>query len=151
VGAVSNLPSLLRTIIVFFGNLHKKVFAVDRATGALAWDFSTGSFIDSSPACNDGILFIGSNDGIVYALNETNGAVKWQTAIGGVRFSSVTLSEGRLYIGGQAAISALRQPRSAGSSDRTAKQHCCHEYSKFEPCRFPWMEQSGYLASWKKK
>ena len=47
---------------VFLGNFLSKVFAVHRSTGTLAWDFTTGAFIDSSPACPEGVLFIGSNE-----------------------------------------------------------------------------------------
>jgi eukaryotic-like serine/threonine-protein kinase len=45
------------------------VYALDAATGALRWSYTTGGSVQSSPAVADGTVYIGSEDANVYALN----------------------------------------------------------------------------------
>ena len=40
----------------------------------LDWSFSTGNYINSSPAVVNGVVYVGSGDGSVYAFNATTGA-----------------------------------------------------------------------------
>lgn len=41
------------------------------------WNFTTGSYVDSSPAVVNDIVYISSEDGNIYALNATDGAKLW--------------------------------------------------------------------------
>jgi serine/threonine-protein kinase len=45
------------------------VYALDAATGHLRWAYTTGSFVDSSPAVVGGTVYIGSQDSKLYALS----------------------------------------------------------------------------------
>ena len=52
------------------------------ANGAKLWNYTTGGFVNSSPAVVDGVVYIGSNDGNVYALNATKGDKLWNYTTG---------------------------------------------------------------------
>jgi len=68
--------------------------------GQKKWDFTTESFIRSSPAIgSDGIIYVGSYDGKLYALFP-NGTKNWDYATGSYIDSSPTIgSDGAIYVG----------------------------------------------------
>lgn len=51
------------------------------AQGTVAWVFSTGGPIYSSPAVSNGIVYIGSRDSKLYALDADTGAMLWEKEI----------------------------------------------------------------------
>ena len=55
--------------VIFVGSLDGKVYALNAATGALIWSYTTGDWVASSPAVVGGVVYVGSGDGKVYALN----------------------------------------------------------------------------------
>ena len=57
------------------GSLDGKVYALNAATGALVWSYTTGDEVSSSPAVAGGVVYVGSLDGKVYALNAATGAL----------------------------------------------------------------------------
>ena len=65
----------------------------------VAWTYTTGDIIESSPAVVAGTVYIGSNDGYLYALNATTGAKKWSTKVGRIDYSSPAVVGGVVYIG----------------------------------------------------
>jgi outer membrane protein assembly factor BamB len=62
---------------VYVGSGDGHVYAVDAATGRLAWKFATGDVVHASPALVDGTLYVGSWDGRLYALDAATGAQRW--------------------------------------------------------------------------
>src|SRR5208337_4114657 len=68
--------------------------------GALKWAFTTGLYIDSSPAVGaDGTIYVGSEDHNLYAINP-DGNLKWTFATGGGLYSSPALgADGTIYVG----------------------------------------------------
>ena len=62
---------------VYFGSGDGHVYAVDAATGELAWKFATGDVVHASPAYADGLVVVGSWDGRLYALDAATGAQRW--------------------------------------------------------------------------
>lgn len=62
---------------VFFGSGDGHVYAVDAATGRLAWKFATGDVVHASPAYAQGLVVVGSWDGRLYALDAASGAQRW--------------------------------------------------------------------------
>jgi eukaryotic-like serine/threonine-protein kinase len=64
---------------VYFG-AGDAVFALDAATGAKKWQFTTKDIVHSSPAVVDGVLYIGSYDRNLYALDAATGTLKWNFA-----------------------------------------------------------------------
>jgi outer membrane protein assembly factor BamB len=67
---------------VFVGSGDHNVYALDAATGALAWKFTTGDVVHASPTVVDGVVYIGSWDRNLYALNASTGAVIWKFETG---------------------------------------------------------------------
>ena len=92
---------------VVFGSSDGHVYAVDAATGALAWKFATGDVVHASPAYADGLIVIGSWDGKLYALDAQTGAQRWAFQAGldplihnqqGFQ-SSAAIADGVVYVG----------------------------------------------------
>jgi outer membrane protein assembly factor BamB len=62
---------------VYVGSLDNNIYALNGATGAKLWSFTTGSWVFSSPAVANGVVYVGSYDNSVYAfsLPESENAV----------------------------------------------------------------------------
>ncbi len=58
-------------------DLHK-VYAIDAATGKVAWTFRVGARVDSPPTVYKGLAFFGSNDGHVYCVRASDGVLVWR-------------------------------------------------------------------------
>jgi len=65
----------------------------------LKWSYTTGSYVDSSPAVVIGVVYIGSEDGNVYALDAKTGAKLWSYKSGSGVFSSPAVANGVVYVG----------------------------------------------------
>lgn len=62
---------------VVFGSWNGNVYALDRSTGSLRWQYTTGAYLIASPALlPDGRIVIGGGDGILYCLTP-QGALSW--------------------------------------------------------------------------
>ena len=76
--------------------------------GHQVWNYTTGNWIASSPAVENGMVYIGSEDGHVYAINANLGTVAWNDQIGNYVSSSPKISGSIVYIGsGDGNIYAL--------------------------------------------
>jgi len=60
---------------VFVGSGDHHVYALDAATGALAWKFETGDVVHTSPAVVDGVVYLGRWDRNMFAPHPSPGAV----------------------------------------------------------------------------
>ena len=65
----------------------------------LSWSYTTGNYVESSPAVVNGRVYVGSDDGKVYCLNATTGARLWSYTTGGPVKSSPAVADGRVYVG----------------------------------------------------
>ena len=92
---------------VVFGSGDGHVYAVDAASGSLAWKFATGDVVHASAAYADGLVVIGSWDGRLYALDAATGAQRWAFQAGvdplihnqqGFQ-SSAAIADGVVYVG----------------------------------------------------
>ena len=92
---------------VVFGSGDGHVYAVDAATGRLAWKFATGDVVHASPAYADGLIVVGSWDGRLYALDAATGAQRWAFQAGldplihnqqGFQ-SSAAIADGTVFVG----------------------------------------------------
>jgi outer membrane protein assembly factor BamB len=92
---------------VFFGSGDGHVYAVDAATGSLAWKFATGDVVHASPAYAEGLVVVGSWDGRLYALDAATGAQRWAFQAGldplihnqqGFQ-SSAAIADGTVFVG----------------------------------------------------
>ena len=69
------------------------------STNQTLWNYTTGSFIVSSPAVVDGKVYIGSYDRKFYCLDAATGAHIWNFTTGGIVGSSPAVVDGRVYVG----------------------------------------------------
>jgi outer membrane protein assembly factor BamB len=81
---------------VYFGSSDERLYALDAATGKLAWVFKTGGVIHSSPAVAQNTVLVGSWDGILYALDADSGAERW-------RFKTETEQKNSVMLGIQSS------------------------------------------------
>lgn len=63
---------------VYVGSGDGNVYALDAASGEVAWTFATGDVVHASPAFADGTIVVGSFDGDLYALDAATGTLKWR-------------------------------------------------------------------------
>ena len=68
-------------------------------TNQTLWNYTTGSWVGSSPAVVGGIVYVGSGDQNVYALNAATGAQIWNYTTGDFVYSSPVVADGKVYIG----------------------------------------------------
>jgi outer membrane protein assembly factor BamB len=83
--------------VVYTGSGDGNVYASNAYTGALIWNYKTGSSV-SSPAVVDGVVYTGSGDHNVYVLNANTGALIWSYTTGG-SVSSPAVVGGVVYVG----------------------------------------------------
>ena len=73
---------------------------VDNISNTEVKTFTTGSYVDSSPAVANGYVYIGSGDDKIYQLNASNISQKIAEFVtGGDIFSSPAIANGYVYIG----------------------------------------------------
>ena len=63
------------------------------------WNYTTGSYVYSSPAVADGRVYVGSYDDRTYCLDASTGAQVWNYTTGSYVFSSPAVADGRVYVG----------------------------------------------------
>ena len=77
---------------------HSSTATVGPSNLTVAWKFTTGGSVISSPSVVNGIVYAGSQDKNVYALDATNGQLIWKYATGGSIEDSPAIANGMLYI-----------------------------------------------------
>ncbi len=92
---------------VYVGSSDGNIYALDAATGAVAWKFATGNVVHATPAIADGKVFVGSWDSYFYALDAATGKLAWKFKTGedpqihnqqGIQASAV-VADGMVYVG----------------------------------------------------
>jgi outer membrane protein assembly factor BamB len=101
--------------LVVVGGRDKKLRALARGSGEVAWEFVARRGIDSSPVLTPEFVFVGADDGRVYVVDRKTGEEKWSYEIGSRINSSPAVAEGYLVIGAQdGSIYAFRAAKSGG-------------------------------------
>jgi len=69
-------------------------------TNKTMWSYTTGGYVESSPAVAYGMVFVGSDDGNVYSLDQYTGALVWNytTGTSTAVYSSPAVAYGRVYV-----------------------------------------------------
>lgn len=78
---------------------YSPVAGSNMSNSKLAWKYTTGGWVFSSPAVANGVVYVGSKDGNVYALNANTGTELWSFPTGGGAYSSPTVVNGIIYAG----------------------------------------------------
>ncbi len=85
---------------MYFGNIDKHLYAIDKKTGKRSWRFETGEAVRSGPSIAAGVVYFGSEDGCLYAVDAQSGKKRWKFETGGkITHSSPWLGDGMVYIG----------------------------------------------------
>ena len=88
--------------ILYIGSADGNLYAIDTATGKLAWDLSlyeSGDGIWATPLVHDGVVYIGSFDQNLYALNATDGTMLWAFEAKGAIVATPLIYKDTIYIG----------------------------------------------------
>ena len=83
--------------VVYLGSGSGTLYALNAATGAEEWSYTTGYTV-GSPAVANGVVYLGS-DTAVYALNAATGAEEWSYTTGDSAFSTPAVANGVVYLG----------------------------------------------------
>jgi outer membrane protein assembly factor BamB len=67
---------------VYVGSGDGTLYAIDLASGRVAWTFDAGGPIASSPAVAQGLVFVGTRAGVFLAVDARSGAARWRLATG---------------------------------------------------------------------
>ncbi|WLE97139.1 MAG: PQQ-binding-like beta-propeller repeat protein [Candidatus Electrothrix communis] len=88
---------------IFIGSDDHNLYALDAATGAYLWNFTTDGQVWSAPAVSgDGKVCFGSLDHTVYCVTENTGHLIWSYFTGHSRvISSPAISDGMLVVGNE--------------------------------------------------
>jgi outer membrane protein assembly factor BamB len=77
---------------------HSSTAAVGPPNLTLAWKFTTGGSVVSSPTVVDNVVYVGSQDKNVYAIGALSGKQIWKFATGGSIEDSPAVANGMVYI-----------------------------------------------------
>ncbi len=83
---------------IFVGSSNGSLYALDGATLAQLWKFSTGDKIWCTPAVDSDTVFVGSFDKKVYALDAATGTNKWSFDTQGAVVSTPVIADGVVYV-----------------------------------------------------
>jgi outer membrane protein assembly factor BamB len=84
---------------VYAGSDDGRVYALNKASGAVAWKTATGGAVVSSPAYANGVVYVGSKDQSIYALDAVTGAQRWEHKTAFDVEASPIVVNGVVYIG----------------------------------------------------
>ena len=74
--------------MVYVGCDDEHLYALNGATGKVAWRYKTNGFVQSSPAVIGDTVYIGDDDGGVHAVDRKTGQARWTHATEGQIISS---------------------------------------------------------------
>ena len=95
-GAESPL-AVVNGVVYFSGASNFDLYALNASTGVALWSYTTGGYVQASPAVANGVVYVGSDK--LYALNASTGALLWSYATGPSGGSSPTVANGVVYFG----------------------------------------------------
>jgi outer membrane protein assembly factor BamB len=94
-----------------------KIYALNKATGTIVWNHTTGGGVWSSPAVSSNSVYVGSGDGKLYVLNALTGAVQWSYQTNGAIYSSPAIDSNAAYVGSSdGTVYAIGLPSQATNS-----------------------------------
>lgn len=119
---------------VYVGSLNGALFAVDAATGKLAWTTGTGDAIRGNPLIHGGRVYFGSWDDHLYAVDLRTQKLLWRADTGGVVQSTPAIDRGRVVVGSRSA-------KLLAYDADTGKEVWRHDYADGS-----WVESSAITA-----
>ena len=83
---------------VYMGSHDSRLYALEAATGRIAWSFETGGKVVSSPIVAGGRVLFGSHDGYLYVLTADTGDLVYRFRARGAVSSSPALLGDRIVL-----------------------------------------------------
>jgi outer membrane protein assembly factor BamB len=98
--AVYGLPALTE-VLVLIPSHDGRLYAFNRETGELVWDYVAADALIGAATVADGVAYFGSSDGSVYALDVATQELAWPEAFvtGGRVWGAPVVDEDNLYVG----------------------------------------------------
>jgi RNA polymerase sigma factor (sigma-70 family) len=90
--------------LVITGSRDKRVHALERKSGKVAWTYPTEGRVDSSPVVVGSRVFVGSLDSKLYVLDLTKGTELKKFDLGSAVLASPAVAEGCLVIGTEKGV-----------------------------------------------
>ncbi|MEY4939238.1 MAG: hypothetical protein RIQ93_973 [Verrucomicrobiota bacterium] len=102
--------------LVLIGSRDKHLHAIQRASGEVAWKFSTGGRVEGSPIVfSDGVVF-GSSDGRLYSASLDAGAEIWRLDLGEPLVASPAFGNRQIIVSGEKGTVFAIRSRVAGKN-----------------------------------
>jgi outer membrane protein assembly factor BamB len=93
-------PALTESGLVVVGSYDSKVFALEGATGDLAWTFDGAQErIVGAPVADGEVVYVPSADGVVFALGTEDGEPVWTFTADGHIWGSPLVADDRVFVG----------------------------------------------------
>ncbi len=94
-------PPLVDGSMIFAPNNNGTLYALELATGHLAWSLPLGSSLWGAPVTNGKLVFVTSLDHFLYAVDPSNRVVAWKLDLGGSAPGTVSVSSdgSAVYVG----------------------------------------------------
>lgn len=84
---------------IFCCSLDGFVYALDAATGVLAWKFDSGFGISTAPLVMDNMIFAVNREGTMFALEPATGRQLWRNDLGAPCLCAPSGDKGRVFVG----------------------------------------------------
>ncbi|OGQ35809.1 MAG: hypothetical protein A3F16_07100 [Deltaproteobacteria bacterium RIFCSPHIGHO2_12_FULL_43_9] len=81
---------------VFIGIQEKGLYAVDKNSGDVIWEFGVKNGVESRPTIYDGLIYFGGNDGYIYCVT-MSGSKVWDYYVGAQIWSHPIVHTGIVY------------------------------------------------------
>ena len=105
-GVIFSSPVIDESGVVYVGSNDNNLTAFN-SDGSIKWTFTTGNWVDSSPALSkdENTVYVGSWDNYLYAVNSMDGSLAWSFETSSYVTSSPAVDlNGRVYFGSMDSI-----------------------------------------------
>ena len=106
-GVLFSSPAIDSSGKIYIGSNDDKLHAISSLDGSTIWTFTTGNWVDSTPALShdESVVYFGSWDNKLYAVNAQTGTETWSFETNSYIQSSPTIGlDGKIYFGAMDSI-----------------------------------------------
>ena len=106
-GVLFSSPAIDSSGKIYIGSNDNKLHAISSLDGSTAWTFTTGNWVDSTPAMShdESVVYFGSWDNKLYAVNSQTGTEIWSFETNSYIQSSPAVGlDGKIYFGSMDSI-----------------------------------------------
>ncbi len=85
--------------VIVFGSDGGGIYAVERLSGKLRWEYQATTSIFATPVLSNGMCVVGAIDGVLYALDTRTGELRWKYETGTRIFAPAAATQKQIFIG----------------------------------------------------